>query len=265
MPTRFWRSITKTPTMWASLLGLVILVGVGSVLIIQQIRVAEAPRFPIDEVVVVPDSTLATTSLTLVPVREIPTTTPPAPVKPKPEPLPPAPQPNPPPTPVPPPPNPPLSNPKPGTVGKTTLVVGGIPLLTGGTVRAGGTVSISFLQITNVGSEGALLTGFLIKQNGSADMNAVIGLSTVDDKGGSRGLVGGTEGSTPFKNKTALAPTDAYFAPGEMKLFTIKATVARDVTLYSGTNLMIDVTGLETTASVVGSFPIRGTTWTIGE
>ncbi len=257
----FLQSIAKTPTLWASLCGVALLVLVsGTFFVVQRARVAETPFIPTEEVVTALDKTMATTSVVFLPVREIPaTTSPSAPATPKPKvpapaPLPPVPA-----------PNPPAPSPKPGVVGKTTLAVGGIPLLTGGTVRAGGTVSISFLQITNIGAEGALLTGFLIKQNGSADTSVVIGLSTVDDKGGSRGLVGGTEGATPFKNKTALAPTEAYFAPGEMKLFTVKAMVTGNVMSYRGTDLMIEVTGLQTTASVQGQFPIRGTIWTIAE
>lgn len=150
-------------------------------------------------------------------------------------------------------------------VGTTTLAVQSIPLLVGGTVHAGQSVAVSYLQITNIGKEGALLKGFWIKQNGSASTTSVTGLSTVDDKGGSRGFSGGVEGSTPFQNGSALAPTDAFFAPGQMKLFTIKAIMTNAISLHVGTQLMIDVTSIETTATVRGQFPIRGTTWTIAE
>jgi hypothetical protein len=151
------------------------------------------------------------------------------------------------------------------TVGTTTLAVQSIPLLVGGTVHAGQSVPISYLQITNIGKEGALLKGFWVKQNGSASTTSVTGLSTVDDKGGSRGFSGGLEWSTPFKNGLAFAPTEAFFAPGQMKLFTIKAVMTNAVSMYVGTQLMIDVSSIETTATVKGQFPIRGTTWTISE
>lgn len=151
------------------------------------------------------------------------------------------------------------------TIGTTTLAVQSIPLLVGGTVHAGQSVAISYLQITNIGKDGALLKGFWIKQNGSASTTSVIGLSTVDDKGGSRGFSGGLEGATPFQNGLAFAPTDAFFAPSQMRLFTIKAVMANTVSLYVGTQLMIDVSSIETTATVKGQFPIRGTTWTIAE
>jgi len=120
-----------------------------------------------------------------------------------------------------------------------------------------------YLQIENVGTAGAILTGFWVKQNGTAPGEAVVGLTTVDDKGGSRGVNGNKEGETPFQNDIAIAPTDAYFAPGQTRLFTIKAHVSRTVTPYIGMTLMLDVTSIETTATVQGQFPITGTTWTI--
>ena len=150
------------------------------------------------------------------------------------------------------------------TVGTTTLAVQSIPLLVGGTVHAGQTVPISYLQITNIGQEGALLKGFWVQQNGSAPVQSVIGLTTVDDQGGSRGSVGGTEGFVLFKDGLAFAPTEiTTFAPGQMRLFTIKAVLVNNVSYYRGTQLMIEVVSIDTNAKVAGSFPIRGTTWTI--
>jgi hypothetical protein len=151
------------------------------------------------------------------------------------------------------------------TIGSTIIAIQSIPLLFGGEVKSGKTVPIAYLQMTNVGTEGMQLKGFWVKQNGSAPTQAIIGLSTVDDKGGSRGLVGGVEGGTPFQNGIAFAPTDAYFAPGQMRLFTIKAIMSQSLTPYIGTNLMIDVTSIESTAATQGSLPIRGTTWTIAQ
>lgn len=148
------------------------------------------------------------------------------------------------------------------TIGTTTLAIQSVPLLFGGTARAGESVPVSYLQITNIGTACTALKGFLVKQNGSASTTAIIGLSTVDDKGGSRGL---TEGSMPFENGIALAPTDALFAPGQMRLFTIKAIMAHDASPYVGTQLMISVISIETTAIVRGQFPIQGTTWIIAQ
>lgn len=153
------------------------------------------------------------------------------------------------------------------SVGTTTLAIQSVPLLVGGIVHAGESVPISYLQITNIGKECALLTGFWVKQNGSSPAESIVGLSTIDDNGGSRGLVGGTPGATtsPFQNGVAIAPTSALFAPGQMRLFTIKAIIASNVSQYAGTQLMIDVSSVVTTASVRGVFPIRGTTWTIAQ
>ena len=145
-----------------------------------------------------------------------------------------------------------------------TLVVSSVPLLFGGVVHAGGSVPVSYLQITNIGKEPVVLKGFWIKQNGSAATQSIIALTTVDDKGGSRGSAGGTEGSILFKNGLAFAPTEATtFLPGQMRLFTIKATLTNTIYSYLGQQLMIDVTSIDTNANVTGSFPIRGTTWTI--
>lgn len=142
----------------------------------------------------------------------------------------------------------------------TTLVVDLIPLLFGGTARANQAVPVSYLQMTNVGKEPAILRGFWVKQNGSAPAPAVARLTTIDDAGGSQGA---SLGAVPFKDGRAFAPTNALFAPGQMRLFTIKAVVAENVSAYIGTQLMIDVLSLDTNASVKGQFPIRGTTWTI--
>ncbi len=147
----------------------------------------------------------------------------------------------------------------------TTFAVSSVPLLFGGTARAATAVPVSYLQITNTGKEPASLKGFWIKQNGSAPTESVIGLSTVDDQGGSRSSVGGTEGSLLFKNGSAFVPTDALFEPGQMRLFTIKAILTGNTSNFLGTQLVIDVTALDANASIQeGSFPIRGTTWTIG-
>lgn len=149
------------------------------------------------------------------------------------------------------------------TSGDTTLTVSLVPLLSGGTAHAGKAVPVSYLQITNIGKDSATLTGFWIKQNGSASTQSIIGLTTVDDKGGSRGSVGGVEGATPFKDGMAFAPTNATFAPGQMRLFTIKAVLSANISSYIGKQLMIDVTSIETNAKVSGAFPIVGTTWTL--
>lgn len=151
----------------------------------------------------------------------------------------------------------------------TTFVAESVPLLFGGTARAGDSVPISYLQITNVGNESATLKGFSVTQNGSASVQSVVGFTVIDDLGLSVSSTGSTdivEGTTPFRGRVAYIPVTATFGPNQMRLFTIKAVVGRNVFSDLGKQLMIDVTSIDTTnttAGVKGLFPIRGTTWTI--
>lgn len=148
--------------------------------------------------------------------------------------------------------------------GTATLFVESVPLLSGGIARAGTSVPVSYLYLRNAGKEHTTLSGFWVTQNGSASTEAIIGFTSVDDKEIAHGSVGGSEGATPFKNKSAFVPIDIIFAPGQERLFTIKARLTGDVFSHIGTQLKIDVTGVESNAQESGVFPIRGTTWTIG-
>lgn len=141
----------------------------------------------------------------------------------------------------------------------TALVVSSIPLLAPGTTSAGNTVPIAYLQVQNTGTQTAHLKGFWITQNGSAPTSAVIGLTAVDDQGGSRGA--SERSTTLFKNGRAFVPTETVFAPGYLRLYTIKAIIADNASQYSGSNLKLDVSSIETDAVAKDAFPIRGTTW----
>lgn len=143
---------------------------------------------------------------------------------------------------------------------KTTLTVTTVPLLFGGTAGGGKSVPVSYLQITNTGKATTTVTGFKVKQNGSALTTSIVGLSTVDDKGGSRAVATGT---ALFKDNVALAPTNATFAPGQMRLFTIKAIMGANLSAHVGKQLKIDVISVETAGTVKSGFPLRGTTWTL--
>ncbi|MEA2702004.1 MAG: hypothetical protein QOE22_713 [Candidatus Parcubacteria bacterium] len=145
-----------------------------------------------------------------------------------------------------------------GGSSKGVLSVTTIPLLAGGTTRAGATVPVAYLQLRNTGTEAVQVTGFTVKQNGTASGNVITSLSTSDDKGGSRGA----SAMNPFTSGSAFAPTDAKIEPGAMKLFTIKAMLGTNAIV--GTNLMLDVTGVEGNGTEKGAFPLRGTTWAIG-
>ncbi|QQR64554.1 hypothetical protein IPH92_03245 [Candidatus Kaiserbacteria bacterium] len=49
-----------------------------------------------------------------------------------------------------------------------------------------------------------------------------------------------------------------------MKLFTIKALLASNVSPYLGTQLKLSATDVKNNAKTKSTFPIAGTTWTIG-
>jgi hypothetical protein len=138
-----------------------------------------------------------------------------------------------------------------------TLVVSSVPLLSGGTVHAGGTVPVSYLQITNVGKNPVTLTGFDLIENGSVPTSAVTALLTVDNTGTIRAT-----STMPFNGTTGVATTNVTFAAGQMRLFTVKATLANNLTL--GQQLQLAVSGIETSATVKASLPIQGTTWVVG-
>lgn len=150
-------------------------------------------------------------------------------------------------------------------IGTTTLAIKNVPLLSGGVARAGTSVPIAYLQVTNIGKAGTILKGVWVTQRGTAPGSILIGLSTVDDSLSLRDHVGGTEGDSPFIHGVAVAPIDAYFAPHQMRLFTIKAMISQNVSQNIGSTLMIDVTGIESAATSVGRMPIPGVTWTIAQ
>jgi len=141
------------------------------------------------------------------------------------------------------------------------LAVTTVPLLWGGNAKANASIPISYLQLKNTGTETAHVSGFRVTQNGSATAgNVITRLTTVDDKGGSRGA----SETDPFgSDDSAFAPTDASIAPGSLKLFTIKAELDSTLMPHLFQNLKIDVIGVETNGSVQASFPLRGTTWTL--
>lgn len=156
------------------------------------------------------------------------------------------------------------------TIGKivagssSSFSVSMIPLLFGGTATAGSSVPVTYLKVTNTSKETSTMNGIVLKQNGSAPVSSVIGFSTSDDKGGSIATIGGTEGSTPFgKSGTAFVPISASFAPGQFRIFTIKALLSKSTAASTGKNLMLDVASLDTDGAVAGLFPVRGTTWTL--
>jgi hypothetical protein len=138
-----------------------------------------------------------------------------------------------------------------------------IPLLSGGYAVPGSTIPVQYVKLVNTSSETTTLPGIWLQQDGSAPVSSIIGFSFVDDKATLRGGTGGTEGVTPFQNGLAFIPLDATFAPGQFRIFTIKALVSKNISASYGSTLMIDVAKIDTKGLVAASIPVRGTTWTL--
>ncbi len=145
--------------------------------------------------------------------------------------------------------------------GASTIVVQPIPLLVGGVAKGSQTVGLSYLQVLNVGLESATITGIKVKQTGSASTAAVFQLMAIDDTELAKGQVG----TSAFKSGEALIPITLTLKSKEMRLFTLKATMASDLSDYDGDTLKLVVSGVDSRSSVKGTFPIRGVTWTIAE
>ncbi len=138
-----------------------------------------------------------------------------------------------------------------------------IPLLSGGNATPGSLVPVQYLKLVNLGTNTTFLPGIWLKQDGTAPVSSVIGFTSTDDKGVLTGTVGGSEGSALFQNGRAFIPLNATFAPGQFRIFTIKAHMSNNLSASYGTNLMLDVVTVDTKGTVAGSFPIKGTTWTL--
>lgn len=152
-----------------------------------------------------------------------------------------------------------------GSKVKTTVVVESLPILGGGNARQGSSVPVLYLQATNIGKATSTLSGFWVKENGSASSNAVVGLTSIDDSGLLSGTAAVPNGVTPFaKDDTAFIPVPPVaLAPGQIRLFTLRALVAANVGADLGRQLNIDVTSAVTDSDVRAQYPIRGTTWTL--
>lgn len=137
-----------------------------------------------------------------------------------------------------------------------------IPLLTGGLAAPGTVVPVQYLKLVNTSNTKTTLPGVWVKQSGTAPVSAVIGFSTVDDKGSNRLSTGGKEGSTPFVNGLAFVPLDADFDPGQFRIFTIKAQLSQNLSASAGTTLLIKLAKLDTTGKIA-STPINGAVWTL--
>ncbi len=153
------------------------------------------------------------------------------------------------------------------TPSTASFAVGEIPFLTGGTATPGATVAVQYLELINKRNQQTTLPGVWLRQNGTAPVSSIIGFTTVDDKALFRTSTGGIEGSTPFQNGLAFIPLNAGFTPGQLRIFTIKAQISKNLTTNFGTaygtTLKLDTDSIDTTGQIIGQLPVRGTTWTL--
>ena len=141
-----------------------------------------------------------------------------------------------------------------------TLSISSIPLLSGGSAAAGASVPVAYIKVANPGKDAASIDGFTLKQNGSASTDSIVSFLTNDDKSGSRYT---TSGTGLFKNGSTFVGLPATIPPGQFRIFTIKANLNTSSGMSAGQTLMLDVTSVTSGAALGGSFPIRGTTWTL--
>ena len=146
----------------------------------------------------------------------------------------------------------------------STIVVQPIPLLVGGVAKRNQTVGLSYLQVLNVGLESATITGIKLEQMGTASTDTVLSLMAIDDTELAKGQVGKV-GDSPFESGEALIPITLTLKPKETRLFTLKATMADDVSDDIGDTLKLMVSGVTSSSVIKGTFPIKGVTWTIGK
>lgn len=157
-------------------------------------------------------------------------------------------------------------------LGSETLIVGedaaiggsfsvsSIPLLSGGSTRAGMTVPVAYLQVRNTGSASTTITAFNVTQRGTADAKSVSVLEVVDDRSITRWHTSGL----PWKNNASPAGLAYTLAPGEMRLYTIKATLGANATSQIGKNLVLDLTSITSNGKLTANLPISGVSWNIG-
>lgn len=150
-----------------------------------------------------------------------------------------------------------LSVAKKGSGSGGSVSVSMIPLLMGGVGTTGSAVPVAYVKVQNLGTATTSITGFKLAETGSAPDSIVTGFMTSDDKGGSRTTV-----ATTFKNGVADVPLAATLGPKQIRIFTLKAMLG-STKGSAGTQLKINVAGVNTTAKVSGSLPLLGTTFTL--
>lgn len=153
---------------------------------------------------------------------------------------------------------------EPANTSATIFAVEAVPLLNGTVARAGSAIPISYLQVINIGKEAGNVEHFEVMQNGSAPTSAIVGFVVMDNRSTTTTAVGSVLKPITFKNGKARIPVDIAINPGQMRLFTIKAVLAPNLSGMYFTQLKLDIASVETNAKERGAFPIKGTTWMLG-
>ena len=148
-------------------------------------------------------------------------------------------------------------------VAHTALVVKTIPLLSGGMATVGSGVAVAYIQVINIGNKPATVTGFTFKQNGSAPVSAIAGLSIADEAGVARGSIGNMISGSPFTSPSITIPVVTTLAAKESRLFTVRAVVGPTATMNIGQTMVLALQGVIGDAGVQSALPLGGVTWTI--
>ncbi|MES2994954.1 MAG: Ig-like domain-containing protein [Patescibacteria group bacterium] len=146
------------------------------------------------------------------------------------------------------------------TAGKSSasLSVTSVPLLFGGNAKLGSSIPVAYVKLVNTTNATTSIEGFTLRQNGSAATDIITTFATNDDKGGSRTVV-----PSVFKKGEVYVPLAAELAPGQMRIFTLKAALNAASYTALGKTLVLDVVSVDTSAKLVGTLPLRGTVWTL--
>ena len=146
----------------------------------------------------------------------------------------------------------------------TTLVLQRIPLLSGGVVKLGRGVAVSYFQVINVGTSPANITGFSFGQIGNAPASTMTGVTVTDELGTARGSSGNMVSGTPFIGTTVNVPLLTTLAPKESRLFTARAVVSTDAASKIGQTISLALLTVSANARVQSVLPVYGVVWTIG-
>ena len=148
-------------------------------------------------------------------------------------------------------------------IAQTILVVKTIPLLAGGMAKVGSGVAVAYIQVINVGAKPANLTGFTFRQNGTAAVTAIAGMTVTDEAGLARGAIGNMISGTPFVGANVTLPITTTLAAKESRLFTVRAVVAPAATMSIGQTMVLSLQGVTGDVKVQSALPLNGVTWTI--